>query len=260
MPVVDVDASLAGDSSLASEGSVLYSATASPAGDSSLAANLAALWGVLSVSQGSSTLTGSALGIKPLDSALSGSSTFDATSLQTVLYAALVGSSDLTAAAKVVFQMQAALAGGSGFTSFLNVVTGPVAPVRYSVPSRRVDSSKLVFDQVDLFLIDGKTRAQDVTPADLALRIYLNGTQLNWPLVSGAGVPDVRVAAGKVYWTEFSTGFYSIRFFPNAVGEWRVLLTYPAFDQAVSLGYDVVPQAGLPGGLGLRSSFVRRSP
>jgi hypothetical protein len=92
------------------------------------------------------------------------------------------------------------------------------------------------------------------------LRIYAGATQLAWPLVTGVGVQDIHVAAGRVYWTEFSTGFYNIRFFPNMVGLWRVLLTYPAFDQAISLTYEVVPQVGVPGGLGLRSSFVRRTP
>lgn len=239
MPVVDVDASLVGVSSLTSEASLALSVTATPAGSSDLSASPAVVRGV--------------------DASLSGSSTLSAPLLLNVLSASLAGSSTFNPAdPSIAFIAQAILVGGSTLAAALNVVVGPVATVRYSAPSRRVDSSKMVFDQVDLFLTDGKTRAQDVQVSDLALRVFHNGTQLNWSLVSGAGIPDVRVAAGKVYWTEISTGFYSLRFFPNAVGEWRVLVTYPAHDQAVSFGYDVVPQAASAGGLGLRASFVRR--
>jgi hypothetical protein len=116
----------------------------------------------------------------------------------------------------------------------------------------------MILNQVDLFLADGKTRAQDVQTTDLLLRVYVDDSPLGWTLVSGVGVPDVRVAAGRVYWTEFSTGFYSIRFFPNALGVWRILLTFPAHDQAVSLSYSVVPQVRNDLGSGMRASFIRR--
>jgi len=172
----------------------------------------------------------------------------------------IVGDASLTAQPKAKYAARAALVGGSTVTSSLSVFIGPVAPVRYNVPSRIVQSGKLVFDQVDLFLGDGMTRAQDVLPAALTLRVYMNGRQLDWPLVSGAGVNDVQATSGKVYWTQFSAGFYSARFFPNAIGEWRILITYPAFNQAVSLSYDVTPPVGVSGGMGLQSSFLRRSP
>ena len=172
----------------------------------------------------------------------------------------LSSGSTLTADGQIQAKASAGIAGSSTVGATLTVVTGFAAPVRYSPPSRTVQAGRMVLDQVDLFLADGKTRSQGVLPSNLLLRVFTGATALAWPLVSGVGVQDVQVAAGKVYWTEFSTGFYNIRFFPNMVGSWRVLLTYPAFDQAVSLSYEVVPQAGVPGGLGLRSSFVRRGP
>jgi hypothetical protein len=162
--------------------------------------------------------------------------------------------SDLTGS----FQAQATLSGVAGVVAHLQVVIGFAAPVLYQAPARVCPSGRMVLDQVDLFLDDGITRAQDVIPADLQLRVYLNGAQLDWPLVTGVGIPDVRVTAGKVYWTEFSTGFYSIRFFPNVVGTWRVLLTYPVHDQAVSLSYAVAPQVRNDYGTGMLASFIRR--
>lgn len=208
---------------------------------------------------GSASLVANALESKPLVASLVGGSALTG-QLIYGMSSVIVGVASLTAHPRVGYAARASLTGGSTFTSFLNVVTGPVAPVRYNVPSRIVQAGKLVFDQVDLFLVDGKTRAQDVPPSALALRVFKDGKQLDWPLISGVGVNDVQTVSGKVYWTEFSAGFYSIRFFPNALGEWRILLTYPAFDQAVSLGYDVTPPLGVSGSLGLHSSFMRRLP
>lgn len=172
----------------------------------------------------------------------------------------LSGDSTLTANGLLQAKAVAGIAGSSTVGASLTVVTGYAAPVRYNPPPRSVPTGRMVLDQVDLFEVDGKTRSQGVVEANLLLRIYVGATQLSWPLVSGVGVSDVQVAAGRVYWSEFSTGFYNIRFFPNMLGLWRVLLTYPAFDQATSLTYDVVPQGGVPGGLGLRASFIRRGP
>jgi hypothetical protein len=205
---------------------------------------------------GDATVTSDLAGQYPLVVTFAGSGDFVATILQNPLFASLDASADLTAVPTMVLSPSAILIGDASVTSALNVFVGPVTALRYGVPSRRAEASKVVFDQLDLFLADGKTRAQDVPVSALYLRVYVNGTQADWPLVSGAGVTDVQIAAGKVYWTEFSTGFYSVRFFPNQIGIWRVILTYPIYDQAVSLSYDVVPQVGFPGGLGLRSSFI----
>jgi hypothetical protein len=172
----------------------------------------------------------------------------------------LSGDSSFTAEGLLQAKAAAGIAGSSTVGANLTVVTGFAAPLRHSPPLRVVQSGRPVLDQVDLFLADGKTRSQGVLVGNLVLRIYAGATQLAWSLVSGVGIPDIQITAGKVYWTEFSTGFYNVRFFPNMVGPWRLIFTYPAFDQAVSLSYDVVPQTGVPGALGLRSSFIRRTP
>ena len=170
----------------------------------------------------------------------------------------LGGDSSIDVDGVVSYTLSSTLLGESLTTSSLTLVIGYPAPVRYSPPSKIVFSSRLILDQVDLFLEDGKTRSQDVKIADLQLKLFLGNTQVDWPLISGVGIPDVRVTSGKVYWAELSSGFYSIRMFPNMLGSWRVLLTYPAQDQAVSLSYEVVPQAFSPLGSGMNASFIRR--
>jgi hypothetical protein len=132
-----------------------------------------------------------------------------------------------------------------------------MAIVNYMPPAREVPAGRMVFEQVDLFLGDGETRSTGVLVAGLQVAVHTGPTVLSWPLVTGVGIPDVRVSAGKIYWTEFASGFYSIRFFPNVVGLWRVILTYPAFDQVLSYTYNVVAQgAGVPG-VGFKASFTR---
>lgn len=171
--------------------------------------------------------------------------------------AALVGSSTFGATSTVAWAADSELINTSTLTATINVVTGYAAPVAHIPPARSVLPGKMILDQVDLFLGDGVTRAQDVVIANLELRVYVGSSQLDWTLLSGVGIPDVQVTAGKVYWTEFSAGFYNIRFFPNLVGLWRVVLTYPTHDQAVSYVYDVSPASAAPG-VGIRASFVRR--
>jgi hypothetical protein len=190
----------------------------------------------------------------------------------------LSGSSSLTARAGVRFSGGLILQAFSGmiprasvrYTSrltlngFSNLVSNPTvnlgvqSPIRYQPAPRLVNASKLVTDQVDLFRIDGKTRSQGVSIGDLNLKLFFNGSQIRWPLVSGTTVQDPQITAGQVYWTEFLTGFYTIRFFPTVVGLWRILLTYPAYDQAVSLSYDVSLPAFVPVSSGIRTSFVNK--
>jgi hypothetical protein len=170
----------------------------------------------------------------------------------------LSASSSFSAHASVKYVARARFDGSSAISANPTVNLGIQSPIRYQPSSRTVNVSKLVLDQVDLFRVDGKTRAQNVAVGDLNLKLFFNGSQVEWPLVDGAGVQDLQVTAGQVYWTEFLTGFYTIRFFPNVVGSWRILLTYPAFDQAVSLAYDVELPSFVPVSSGIRASFIKR--
>jgi len=170
----------------------------------------------------------------------------------------LQGNSGLVSHASVRYAARAHLVGLSSISATPTVSLGVQSPIRYQPASRNVSVSKLVLDQIDLFVTDGKTRAQGVTIGDLNLKLFFNGSQVEWPLVSGSAVQDIQVTAGQVYWTEFLTGFYTIRFFPNVIGSWRILLTYPAHDQAVSLSYDAALPTFIPVSSGIRTSFIKR--
>ena len=170
----------------------------------------------------------------------------------------LHASSGLITHSSLKYLVSTTLSGSSTFLITPTVGLGVQSPIRYQPSSRVVSVSRLVLDQIDLFRIDGKTRAQDVTVGDLNLKLFFNGSQVEWPLVSGAAVQDLQVTAGQVYWTEFLTGFYTIRFFPNVIGSWRILLTYSAYDQAVSLSYDVTLPSFVPVSSGINASFIRR--
>lgn len=171
--------------------------------------------------------------------------------------AALGGVASLGANARVAFRAGAFLTGASACNASPTVVVGYPAPVRTQTTTRVVHSGLLVFEQVDLFLPDGKTRVQGVTAADVRVKVHVGSTDLAWPVVSGTSVADVQAAAGKVYWEEFEAGFYSVRFFPNRIGLWRLIVTWPAGNQAVSQMYDVIPKPAFPGALGLRATFTK---
>jgi hypothetical protein len=235
---IDVDAVLSGDSSVTAEVGVSYAIAASLSGDSSV------------------TVEGR--GSYKVASTLVANSNIDADSrVSHLVYSTLVGSSSLVGGLKAA--LESSLAGNSSLVAAATLeVGGYAAPIRYQPPSRIVTSGRLILESVDLFTGDGKTRVTEIPVTDLQLKIFCNNDLVSWPLVSGSGIPDVRITAGKVYWTEGADGFYSVRFYPSVIGMWRVLLTYQAYDQAISLTYDVVPKVSMNPSTGIRTSFIRK--
>lgn len=120
---------------------------------------------------------------------------------------------------------------------------------------RLVYTNQVVYDQADFFQVDGFTRVPGVTPGQLSLALYFNNSAQPWTLVSGTGIQDVNIASGKVYWQQIPSGPYGIRFRPNAVGYWRLIITYSAGFQIVAQDYDVNAGTGVPIEGGLRASF-----
>lgn len=123
--------------------------------------------------------------------------------------------------------------------------------------TRVVAANEVVFDQADLFEGDAFTRVAGLVPSDVTPLLFFNNVVQSWTLVSGAGTSDAQVASGTLYWDVLPglTGFYGIRFRPQGVGHWRLVLSYPAGTQTWGLDYDVLP-SGLSG-TGLSASFVR---
>jgi hypothetical protein len=90
------------------------------------------------------------------------------------------------------------------------------------------------------------------------LKMFVDETLVSWSLLSGVNIPNVRVTSGKVYWTEIHPGYYTIRFFPNLLGLWRVILEIPSVHQTASLTYEVTQRVTSPFGSGMKTSFYSR--
>lgn len=125
------------------------------------------------------------------------------------------------------------------------------------VYGRLVPINRVVIDQADIFAPDDFTRITGLTVADLTGILFYNNLAQPWPLVDGTTVTDAQVAVGKVYFNEIigQPGFYSVRFRPNAVGFWRLSLSYDAGSRALAFGFDVVAEQP-PVASGLKASFV----
>ncbi len=123
---------------------------------------------------------------------------------------------------------------------------------------RLVQINQTIIDQADFFEADGFTRVIGLTIADLTHEVFFNNVLLPWPLVDGSSISDSAVVSGNVYWNEVpgSSGFYNVRFRPNAIGYWRNIVTYTAGTQIMGQDFDVVSQ--VPAGeTGLRASFTK---
>jgi len=123
---------------------------------------------------------------------------------------------------------------------------------------RQVFANQIVFDQADFFQSDGFTRVVGLTISQLTCEIFFNNSLMPWAFVSGTGVSDGQVAAGKIYWMEIpgDPGRYNVRWRPNAIGYWRLLITYTAGTQIMGQDYDVIAQ---PPNIdqGLKASFIK---
>lgn len=124
---------------------------------------------------------------------------------------------------------------------------------------RLVQANQVVIDQADYFQGDGFTRVTGLTISDVSLQLFFQNDPQPWALVDGSTTTDARVAAGRVFFHEVpgQSGIYSVRFRPNAIGYWRLILTYTAGQQIMGQDYDVVAEAQPPAG-GLKSSFINR--
>lgn len=123
---------------------------------------------------------------------------------------------------------------------------------------RLVQINQTVLDQADFFEPDGFTRKTGLGLTDLTHEVFFENGRQPWPLVNGLGVADNQVRSGQVFWNEVpgSPGFYNIRWRPNAVGYWRLLISYTAGTQIMAQDYDVTSQVPI-GETGLRASFTK---
>ena len=123
---------------------------------------------------------------------------------------------------------------------------------------RQVFANQVVYDQSDFFQSDGFTRVVGLRVSDLTCELFFNNSLMPWVFESGVGVSDAQIAAGKIYWMEIpgDPGRYGVRWRPNAIGYWRLLITYPVGTQIMGQDYDVI-QMPPTVDQGLKASFIK---
>jgi hypothetical protein len=124
---------------------------------------------------------------------------------------------------------------------------------------RRVGINQTVLDQADFFQGNGFTRQLGLTVADVTGIVFHNNVIQPWTLTDGAPITDSLVRSGLVYFHEMTgtSGYYSLRMRPNALGSWRLLLTYGAGQQIAAQDYDVSAESPTAPS-SLKASFTNR--
>ncbi len=112
---------------------------------------------------------------------------------------------------------------------------------------RLLSAGHLVRDQIDIYIPAGSVnRRAGENFTQLVLVSFVDNNLIAWPLADGTNVPDSSISAGVVYFNQIpgAPGFYSIRFFPDRVGFWRLIFQEQALGEEVILSYDIVPPQG----------------
>jgi len=124
---------------------------------------------------------------------------------------------------------------------------------------RQVYVNQTVLDQADYFQVDGFTRVVGLTFGQIVGELFFNNAPQAWVVVDGSSVTDAQVVSGRVYFHEIGTqpGHYSVRFRPNAVGFWRLLMTYTVGQQIAAQDFDVLASQSTPTDQGLKATFTK---
>ncbi len=122
---------------------------------------------------------------------------------------------------------------------------------------RSVSAGCLIRDQADFYLPGGTQRASGISVSQVSLDAFSDNGLLEWPIADGSAVADSSISAGTIYFSEIygAPGFYSIRFFPDRVGYWRMVLRVSAFGSEAIREYDITPSSSSPSN-GLNASFL----
>ncbi len=131
----------------------------------------------------------------------------------------------------------------------------------YLASGRMVNAGSSVIDQLDFFeATDPIVRKPGISYSSISVSVFANNIQVNWPIVDGTNIPDYSVSSGFVYFNEIigSPGYYSMRWYPNSTGFWRLSFTYPTNQVTIIKEYDIVPSGtiGTPTN-GIVTSFIK---
>lgn len=117
---------------------------------------------------------------------------------------------------------------------------------------RSLAAGALIRDQLDFYFpTNSKARLVGVQAASLLTHLFFNNEPLMWPLYDGTTVVDASISAGTIYFNEisFSPGYYAVRFFPDKIGFWRLIVANPSIATEQILAYDIHASSCAPNGL-----------
>lgn len=109
---------------------------------------------------------------------------------------------------------------------------------------RLISAGALAYEQLDFFLPAGSSnRVPGIVVANMQMTMFVNNAVIAWPLTDGGAVADSSISAGRVYFNEIAAapGFYSVRFFPDRVGFYKLSFVVTAYSIEVDKEYDVLP-------------------
>jgi len=126
---------------------------------------------------------------------------------------------------------------------------------------RQVPASNIVLSQLDFYTPNTINRMADIKSVDFIFKMFVNQTVLNWFLIDGTYIANSDISSGNVYFNEITgaVGYYSVRFFPDRVGFWRLIFNHVPSQSDLVLEFDVLPSSSFtPGGSvdrGLTANF-----
>ncbi len=94
-----------------------------------------------------------------------------------------------------------------------------------------INSGSLVRSQFDFYFPIGSfTRLTGLGFSDFQIKLFHNNSTLSWSLLNGSTVSDSSISSGSVFINEIagSSGYYNVRFYPDKIGFWRLVLRNPA--------------------------------
>jgi hypothetical protein len=109
---------------------------------------------------------------------------------------------------------------------------------------RLISAGTLAYEQLDFFFPPGSTsRIAGIPASSLQMWLFVNNQILSWPLVDGTMTADSSIVAGSIYFNEISSspGFYSVRFFPDRVGFFRIVFLSQSYSIELEKAFDVLP-------------------
>lgn len=92
---------------------------------------------------------------------------------------------------------------------------------------RLLPSGSIVRDQLDFYSPPGSfVRLPGVSVSQLNLAAFYNNAPVLWPLVDGSSTLDSSIVSGSFYFNAIpgALGYYSLRYYPDKVGYWRVVV------------------------------------